>query len=70
MATFLDSVNGVLIRATNFIWKGVAATAGLLENLYQKGVKLTPKQRASVEQRLNRSAELPWWDITIHHKTV
>lgn len=66
----LDSVNGVLIRAANFIWKGVAATAGLLENSYQKGVKLTPKQRGVVEQRLHRSPDLPWWDITIHPKMV
>jgi len=66
----LDSVNAVLSRAGNFFWKGLRSTVSLLETVYEKGVKVCGKERVELEQRLQRSEKLPWWDITIYPKTV
>lgn len=66
----LDTVNAVLSRSANFLWKGLRTTARLLDAAYEKGVKLCKKERTALEQRLQRSPELPWYDITIHHKMV
>jgi len=66
----LDTVNAVLNRSTNFLWKGLHATARLLDAVYEKGVKLCKDERTKLEERLQRSTECPWYDITIHPKTV
>jgi hypothetical protein len=66
----LDSVNTVLNRAGNFFWKGLCATVSLLEDVYEKGVKVCGKEKKELEHRLYRSPELPWWDITIYPETV
>ena len=64
----LDSITTVINRASNFVWKGIRTTATLLEGIYEKGVKLTGKAKAHVEERLQRSTTLPWWDIIIRPK--
>lgn len=61
----LDSVNTVLNRAATFSWRGTHPVVKLLETVYEKGVKLCNKEKNALENRLNRSAELPWWDISI-----
>jgi hypothetical protein len=66
----LDCVNTVLNRAANFFWKGLGATVSLLDAVYEKGVKVYGKERTKLEQRLQSSPKLPWWDITIQPKTV
>ena len=66
----LDTVNTVLNRAANFFWKGLSATVKLLDGIYEKGVKVVGKKKVALEKRLQRSLTLPWWDITIHPKTV
>ena len=66
----LNTVNTVLNRAANFFWKGLSATVNLLDVVYEKGVKVVGKKRVALEQRLQRSPTLPWWDITIYPKTV
>ena len=66
----LDSVTAVLRRAANFSWKGSRATTALIETTYEKGVKLFREERIILEERLVRSLELPWWNITIYPKTV
>ncbi len=66
----LDTVNTVLNRAANFFWKGLGATVKLLDEIYEKGIKVIGKERVALEQRLQRSPTLPWWDITIYPKTV
>lgn len=66
----LDSVTTVLSRAGNFMWKGMQTTARLLETAYEKGIKVCGKEKNALEVRLQRDQELPWWDITIHPKTV
>lgn len=66
----LDTVNTVLNRAANFFWKGSHATVHLLESVYVKGVKVLGKERAQLEQRLQRSEYLKWYDILINPKMV
>jgi transposase len=66
----LDSLDAVLDRASNFVWKGMRTAVRLLKDCYAKGVKLTAKEKAKLERRLQRDPELPWWDITIYPNTV
>jgi len=66
----LTSVHVVLARAASFTWKGIKPIVRLLEGAYEKGVSLSGQAKADVEARLTRLTELPWWDITIHPKTV
>ena len=61
----LDSVAGVLLRASQFVWRSAQTTSTLLKGVYQKGVKLCGKEKQKLEKRLSRSDDLPWWDITI-----
>jgi hypothetical protein len=63
-------VNAVLNKSGNFLWKGLGATVRLLDAAYEKGVKLCRKDRTQLEQRLQRSTDLPWYDIMIRHKLV
>lgn len=64
----LSTVNTVLNRAGNFFWKGMHTVVKLLDITYKKGVKVCNNERAELEQRLQRSASLHWWDITIYPK--
>jgi len=66
----LDSVEGVLMRASRFVWRTARTTSTLLKGVYQKGVKLCGSEKKELEKRLSRSVELPWWDITIQPLVV
>jgi hypothetical protein len=66
----LDTVETVLKRAGNFFWKGVRTVTRLLDEPYAKGVKICGNEKTDLEQRLQRSLVLHWWDITIYPKTV
>ena len=61
----LTSVADVLRRASQFVWRSTQPICTLLKGVYQKGVKLDGKAKQALENRLSRSADLPWWDITI-----
>jgi hypothetical protein len=66
----LDSVDTVISRASNFFWRSVRTMATVIEKAYEKGVKLSQKEKAEVDSRIIRSENLPFYDITIKHKTV
>ena len=66
----LDSVDGVLNRADNFVWKGLRATVKLINAVYEKGVKVCGKEKMELEQRLNRLDRLPLYDVTISPQKV
>ena len=66
----LDTVETVLKRAGNFIWKGKRALVTMMAGAYEKGVKLAAEQVHKLEARLQRSELLKWWDITISPRTV
>ena len=61
----LNSAAGVLLRASQFVWRSARTTSILLKGVYKKGVKLCDKEKQELEKRLSRSNDLPWWDITI-----
>ncbi len=65
-----DTVKTVLNRAANFVWKGLNAVVHLLKTSYEKGVSIGGKEKAEMEDRLQRSEQLPLYDITINPKTV
>lgn len=66
----LSTVETILKRAGNFCWKGMRTITRLLDTAYEKGVKLCGVKKQDLERRLQRSSDLPWWDITIHPKKV
>ncbi len=66
----LESVTTVINRANNFAWRGISATAMLIDTVYQKGIKRCGKEKKNLEKRLMRSKDLQWWDISIRPKTV
>lgn len=66
----LDTMDTILNRAANFIWKGFNTTVNLLKETYVKGVKVCGDARVKLEERLERSEKLPVYDITIAPKTV
>ena len=66
----LDTVEDAIMRASQFVWRTAKTTSTLLQGVYQKGVKLGGSEKKELEKRLSRSAELPWWDITIQPLVV
>jgi hypothetical protein len=66
----LDSVDCVLKRAGNFVWKGLRATVKLIDAVYEKGIRVYGKEKVKLERRLTRSGRLPSYDITINPITV
>jgi hypothetical protein len=50
--------------------EGHHATANLMTGIYEKGVKPCEKQKAALEQRLQRSLKLPLYDILTQPKTA
>lgn len=66
----LSTVTTVLNRAACFTWKGKRTVVRLLDAQYEKGVKISRLEKTKLEERLQRSTGLPWWDITIQPKTV
>ena len=66
----LNSVESVLKRAKNFVWKSAQTSVILLKSTYQKGIKRCGKEKTQLEKRLIRSEKLPWYDITIKPLTV
>jgi hypothetical protein len=66
----LDTVDSVLRRAGNFLWKGMRTVACLMDGSYTKGIKICGAEKTDLEQRLQRSSNLQWWDIRICPKEV
>ncbi len=66
----LNTVDTVINRAGNFCWKGMRTVVSLVDDIYEKGVKICSGKKRDLEQRLHRSTDLTWWDITIQPKTV
>lgn len=66
----LDTVETVLNRAGNFVWKEFNASVHIVKVPYEKGVKIRGKEKTKMEDRLQRSNRLPLYDIIINPKTV
>jgi hypothetical protein len=61
----LNSVSKAINWATTMTWKGIEPAVSLINKIYEKGVKLTKKEMIKYEDRIERSKNLPKWDVTI-----
>ena len=66
----LDTVYTVVSRAESFYWKGMRTVVRLMDTVYEKGITICRREKEGLEQRLLRSTDLNWWDITIQPKKV
>ena len=63
--TILDSVEATLKWSSNMTWKGIKPIVHLVENTYEKGVKVLSDELKHYQPFWQRSETLPKWDITI-----
>jgi hypothetical protein len=63
--TLLDTVEKTLGWAKTMTWKGIRPVVGLLDRVYQTGVRLTKAALKPYQQRLRRSEALPKWSVSI-----
>jgi hypothetical protein len=61
----LTGLKVVLQCALRMTWRGVHPTVKRLAGAYPDGVRVPAKEMKSIEARLERSATLPDYDITI-----
>ena len=66
----LDCIETVLRRAFNFTWKGIQTIVTLVDAVYEKGIMLCYWEKTKLEKRMQRAAELPWYDIIIQPNMV
>jgi transposase len=63
--TKLVDVETMVEWAKSMTWKGIHPIVTLSWQVYQKGVTLSKRAMQAIEARLERDAELPYWDILI-----
>jgi Rhodopirellula transposase DDE domain len=63
--TLLNTIETALRWAGTMTWKGGHPFIKLLEGVYEKGVRLSKKTMEVYEQRLERSNNLPKWNVVI-----
>ena len=63
--TLLTSIETAMRWAETMRWRGVAPLVHLLDKTYESGVKLTKKAFRPIAERLQRSARLGKWSLTI-----
>jgi hypothetical protein len=65
----LSSSEAVLNWAGTMKWRGVCPIVNLVDRVYQTGVRLTKAAFRPIAQRLNRSAHIPKWSLTINPRS-
>ena len=63
------SESGLAMRL-RMTWKGLHPTVKRLHGAYADGVRVPAKEMKQIEARLQRSATLPKYDITIKPRTT
>jgi hypothetical protein len=63
--TLLSTIEKALKWAETMTWKGLYSIVGLLDKVYEKRVTLTKKAIEPYAQRLDRSEQLPKWNVVI-----
>jgi hypothetical protein len=58
-------VEAALQWAANMTWKGIAAIVHRVQAIYDKGIKVPPKELEQYHPFWQPSETLPKWDITI-----
>jgi hypothetical protein len=66
--TLLSTIEKAVKWAETMTWKGLHPIVSLLDKVYEKGVTLTKKAMKPYEQRLDRSEQLPKWNVVIQPK--
>ena len=61
----LNSIDKAIKWAKTMTWKGIKPIVKLWEKVYKKKVFLTKEEMKPYEDRIERSKNLPKWDITI-----
>ena len=61
----MDEIEVVLGFARTMTWNGKNPTVELVNEVYPKGVRLSPSEMKVVEQRVSRDAELGKWFLDI-----
>jgi hypothetical protein len=64
--TKLVDVETMVEWAKSMTWQGIHPIVTLRRQVYRKGVTLSKRAMQVVEARLERDAELPYWDMLIH----
>lgn len=63
--TLLDTVDTVLHWAATMTWKGIRPVVRLLDQLYEKGIRIAKKAFQAIEARLQRHQFLPKYCVRI-----
>jgi len=66
----LSTVETVIEWAKTMTWKGLAPVVTLSNKVYEKGVRLSKKAMSEVERMIQRSKDLPKWDVVIEPQTA
>lgn len=61
----LDSIEATVQWAANMTWKGIKPIVHRVEAVYEKAIKVPPKELEQYQPFWQRSESLPKWDITI-----
>ena len=61
----LDSIEATVQWAANMTWKGINPIVHRVEAVYEKAIKVPPKELEQYTPFWQRSESLPKWDITI-----
>ena len=61
----LNSIEAALAWASNMKWKGIQPIVHLVEDLYEKGIRVDKEELAAYREHWHPSENLPKWDVTI-----
>ena len=67
--TLLNTVTDALQWAATMTWRGIAPLVHLLDQVYETGVRITPRLFRPIAARLERSKLLPKWSLVIQPQT-
>lgn len=68
--TLLNTRETVLQWARTMTWKGIHPVVKLLDQVYEKGIRIAKKAFRKIEKRLKRNDELPKYSVTIQPQSV
>lgn len=61
----LNSVKKAIQWASTMTWKGITASVSILKGIYEKGVTLSKEEMSKYKAQVQRSKDLPKWDVKI-----
>jgi Rhodopirellula transposase DDE domain len=65
----LDTISNTLKIARRMTWKGMNPIATFIDNIYQKGVKISDNDFKELSPFIERDIELVKWNVKIHNTT-